>query len=148
MIPLKKLVSVVTDNVFEDGLDENLLKEYYERNERKKKDEAWLKKYSQIIKAAMEKQGKSKTVVGNIKVSISVPDTSHFDMDKVLEYLQNGNVPSAVFERVTKTVVDEDALTAAVEEGIINLEELKAHAWVESHGTPRLTVSIIGDKSE
>ena len=34
---MKKLVSVVTDNVFEDGLDENLLKEYYERNSAKER---------------------------------------------------------------------------------------------------------------
>lgn len=142
---MEKLVKQVVGDVFADPneLSESLLKEYEERNTRKKKDEAWLKKHSSIIKKVLEKMGKSKTDVGNIRVSVSVPDTSHFDMDKVLDYIQSTELSEDTIDAVTKIVVDEEGLMKAIEEGLIDADELKAHAWVESEGTPRLTVKKI-----
>ena len=147
---MKGLANYVNGNAFDDGLDESLIKEYEERNARKKEDEAWLKKHSPLIKKAMDEIGKSKADVNNYRVSVSVPDTSKFDMDKVLEYLQSADLPDDVIEDVTVLGVNEEALMKAIEDGIIDVEELKSVAWVASKGSPRLVIKKIsgGDSDE
>lgn len=139
---MKKLAQQVND-VF-DTLDEDLLKEYYERSERKKQDEAWIKKYNGIIKDILIKQGKSNEQVGNIVVSVSVPDTSKFDEEKLLEYIvslyNEQKISDEDYLKCLKTSINEQAVMELVENGVIDLEELKEKAWVQSTGTPRLNV--------
>ena len=139
---MKKLAQQVND-VF-DTLDEDLLKEYYERSERKKQDEAWIKKYNGIIKDILIKQGKSNEQVGNIVVSVSVPDTSKFDEEKLLEYIvslyNEQKISDEDYLKCLKTSINEQAIMELVENGVIDLEELKEKAWVQSTGTPRLNV--------
>ena len=139
---MKKLAQQVND-VF-DTLDEDLLKEYYERSERKKQDEAWIKKYNGIIKDILIKQGKSNEQVGNIVVSVSVPDTSKFDEEKLLEYIvslyNEQKISDEDYFKCLKTSINEQAIMELVENGVIDLEELKEKAWVQSTGTPRLNV--------
>lgn len=139
---MKKLAQQVND-VF-DTLDEDLLKEYYERSKRKKQDEAWVKKYSGIIKDILIKQGKSNEQVGNIVVSVSVPDTSKFDEEKLLEYIvslyNEQKISDEDYLKCLKTSINEQAIMELVENGVIDLEELKEKAWVQSTGTPRLNV--------
>jgi hypothetical protein len=119
-------------------VDEELIAEYFERNERKKQDEAWLKRYSPVIKEALE--NKPKSAIGEYIVTIFVPDNSKFNEDKVISYLKE-NAPANVFERCIKPVLDEEGLTACIEEGLIDIEQLKNAAWEEIKGTPRLTIS-------
>lgn len=139
---MKKLAQQVND-VF-DTLDEDLLKEYYERSKRKKQDGAWIKKYSGIIKDILIKQGKSNEQVGNIVVSVSVPDTSKFDEEKLLEYIvslyNEQKISDEDYLKCLKTSINEQAIMELVENGVIDLEELKEKAWVQSTGTPRLNV--------
>lgn len=144
---MKSLGKYVNGDAFDDGLDAKLIKEYEERNTRKKEDEAWLKKNSPLIKNAMDKLGKSKAEVNGISISVSVPDASSFDMDKVLEYLKD-NLEPLDFNTCTKLVVSEDDLTILIEKGVINLDDLKEYAWVTKQGTPRLIVSKIKPKKE
>jgi hypothetical protein len=116
----------------------DLVKEYYECNEAKKQCEAWLKRNKPKIEAAMKAIRKDKTVINEYMVSIVVPNTSKFDMEKVLQYAQsNGH------DEVLKQVVDEEALAEAIDNGEINIARLKEVAWVESTGTPRLTIKKV-----
>lgn len=142
---MKKLADHVAGNdVFtnEGILEEGIVREYHERNERKKEDEKWLKKYKPIIQKGLESLGKDKVDVGELRVSITIPDNSHFDMDKVLEFVVERNIKEA-----TKLAVDEEGLQKAVEDGVIDLEELKKYAWVEKKGTPRLSIKPIKKKN-
>lgn len=121
--------------------EEELIKEYYIRNTRKKEDESWLKKHKDTIVNILNRIGKDKVNVGDIRVSVVTPDYSRFDEDKVLEFLKSKG--EDIFNKCTKVVVDEEALTKAIEEGDIDINELKAYAWVSIQGTPRLTVSKV-----
>lgn len=116
--------------------DENLVREYFERNERKKDDEKWLKEHKPTIIRTMNDLGKSKSDFGDMRVSVTIPDNSKFDDDKVLEFLVNHDLD----EIATKRVVDEEALAQLIEDETVDLEELKDSAWVESQGTPRLSI--------
>jgi hypothetical protein len=138
---MKSLAKAINKDVFdqESTVDESLIKEYFERNKRKKEDEEWIKKHKSIVIKELQKLNKDKADFGDYRVSYSVPDKSHFDEGKILEFaLQKG-----IFELITKPVLDEDALDRMIEQGLIDLEELKSHAWVEEKGTPRLSVKKV-----
>ena len=119
-------------------ISESLIREYFERNERKKEDEKWLKEYGEIIKEALKDTPKS--LIGDFVVSIQVPNTSKFNTDKVLEYLKNSNIPRHVYERCVKLALDEEQFAACVEENLIDINKIREAAWEESTGTPRLTI--------
>lgn len=130
----------LADSVFgKMTVSQSLIDEFYERNSRKVADEKWLKTNKPALVNAMQELGKQKSDFGDIRVTVSTPDESRFDMEKILEFLAN-DVPEAIFDRCTKVVVDEDALMAAIEEGSIDLGLLKEFAWIERKGTPRIMV--------
>jgi hypothetical protein len=133
----KEVVKAI--DVFDEtkDIDKELVEQYYEINERKKADEKWLKANKPAIEKALDLLNRDKLDVGSLRVSVAVPDTSHFDMDKVLEYLITSDV------ECTKVVVDEQALEKALEDGLIDIDKLKEVAWVESKGTPRLTINKV-----
>lgn len=136
---MKNLATNVTSNVFDNTiLEKELVKEYYERSERKKEDEAWLKKYGNLVKDIMVKQNKNKEDVDDLRVSISIPDTSHFDNEKLLKYLLL-NYPN-LKEHYISYKIDEDGLEYLIKEGHVDVEELRENAWVVSKGSPRLIV--------
>lgn len=122
-------------------VDEHLICEYFERNERKKSDEAWLKSKAPAIRDALKDTPKS--VFGDLIVTVSTPNTSKFNPDKLMEYLETKIKPvnEELYNGCTKRVVDEDALATYIESAQIDIDDLKAHAWEESIGTPRITIS-------
>lgn len=122
-------------------IDENLIREYFERNERKKSDEAWLKSKAPVIKEALKDTPKS--MFGDLVVSLSTPNTSKFNNDKLMEYLEEKIKPSnvEVYNMCTKRVVNEYSLAECIERNLIDIDELRDYAWEESVGTPRLTIS-------
>lgn len=123
-------------NVFKAEFDEELVSEYFTRNERKKEDEKWLKANRNVIVKYLQDAGKDSTYVGAFKVSVVVPNTSKFIPEKVLKYVQDNNIKKAL-----KETVDMDVLSEMVDQGEIDLEELQEVAWESSVGTPRLTIS-------
>lgn len=130
----------LADSVFQETvpeLSQELLQEYYERSQRQKEDKKWLEKYKPVIIKSLQDLGKDKWEQNGFKISITIPNTSHFDMDKVFSFLKEKQLGCV------KEVVDEEALMKAIEEGVIDLEELKAVAWVEDKGTPRLTIKKV-----
>ncbi|GEA16826.1 hypothetical protein E308F_30720 [Moorella sp. E308F] len=130
----------LADSIFQETvpeLNKELLQEYYERSQRQKEDKKWLEKYKPIIIQSLQNAGKNKLEQEGFRVSITIPNTSHFDMEKVLVFLKEKQLGCL------KEVVDEEALTQAIEEGVIDLEELKAVAWIEDKGTPRLTIKKV-----
>ncbi|MGA4519241.1 hypothetical protein ACPA0F_18445 [Solibacillus silvestris] len=139
---MEKLQQYVTGHdVFsnENTIDESVIQEYYVRNERKKEDDKWLKDMKPVIFNGMRQLGKNKADFGQVRVSYSVPDQSHFDEEKVLAYaLEKG-----LFEMVTKPALDEQALIRMIEQGLIDFDELKEVAWVEKFGTERITVKKV-----
>lgn len=135
---MQNLADYVKGDAFTQ-LNEDLINEYFMRNERKKQDEEWLKQHRPAILRGLEEMGKSRTDIGNIRVSVSVPDASHFDMDKVYEYADR----LGILEKVTKRVIDEEKLMRCIENGEIALEDLKSYAWVEKKGTPRINVTKV-----
>lgn len=116
--------------------DENLIREYYERNKRKREDDRWLKENKPLILKTMCDLGKSKSDFGNMRVSVTIPDNSKFDDAKVLDFLLSHGLE----KEATKLVVDEEALEQLVVDGKVDLEALKEAAWVEAQGTPRVSV--------
>lgn len=129
-------------------VDEKLIREYYERNERKKQDEAWLKSKATIIREALKNTPKS--VYGDLVVTISIPNTSKFNTDKLMEYLETKIKPvdEDLFNACTKRVINEDQLSVYIENGQIDLNELQEYAWEESTGTPRVKVSKMEQKND
>lgn len=129
----------LADSVFgRITISQDLVDEYYERNRRKAEDEKWLKTNKPVILNAMKELGKEKSDFGSIRVSVSTPDESKFDYSKLVEFLI-----SKGFKDIAVTyepIVDEAVLTELIGFGEIDLEELKAAAWVEKSGTPRLMV--------
>jgi hypothetical protein len=139
---MKKLQKLLNPDVFDDtgDLDKDIINEFYERSERKREDEAWLNKHKPLIKDAMFKLGKNISAVGDKRVVITEVDSSKFDLDKVLAYLQMYVTEPEVMYECTKVVVNEDGLEKAIEAGLINLDDLKHYAWVSSKGTSRVTI--------
>lgn len=117
-------------------VDQELIEEYFRRNERKKEDEKWLKEHRKLIVEELKKQNKDIVDYGNIRVSVIVPNTSNFDKKKVMEFVEMRGIKS----EVTKEELDEDRLVLLIEQGVIDVEELKEYAWVESTGTPRVII--------
>lgn len=117
-------------------IDQELIEEYFRRNERKKEDEKWLKENRKLIINELKKLKKDVIDYGNIRVSMTISDTSKFDKEKVLEFVEKKGLKS----RVVKEELDEDKLVQLIEEGSIDIVELRDHAWIESTGSPRITV--------
>lgn len=115
-------------------VNQEFIKEYFRRSERKKEDEKWLKENRQFIINELEKLGKDVVDFGNIRVSMSIPDTSKFDSEKVLEFLEMKGLK----DRAIKEELDEEKLMDLINDGLIDVEELKEYAWVESKGSPRI----------
>jgi hypothetical protein len=134
-------LSTYRSDAFEQraSAQESLIQEYFERSQRRSEDDKWIKANKPSITGAMAELAKDKADFGLYRVSISTPDESRFDMEKVLEFLAN-DVPEGVFSECTKVVVDEDALMKRIEDGTIDLDILKAAAWIEKTGTPRLSI--------
>ncbi len=135
----------LVDDVFGkvEKSDAEIVKEYFMRNERKKADEAWLDKAKPVIRKILTDANREKMDFDDVRVSIVIPDTSKFDMDKVVTFLLDGGVHD-ILEEETKVVVNEAKLEKAIEAGDVDLDELRAAAWVTSQGTPRLTVKQVG----
>lgn len=130
----------LADSVFgRITVSQSLVDEYYERSQRKSQDDKWLKQNKPAIVHAMEELGKQKSDFGDIRITVSTPDESKFDTEKILVFLAN-DVPRDVFDRCTSVVVNEEALMECIHEGTIDLDALKAIAWVEKAGTPRIMV--------
>lgn len=113
--------------------DTAVVREYFERNERKKQDENWLRKYKPVIESLMA--GKEKADFEEFRVQLITPDVSNFDMEKVERFLLEQK-----HERLFKRVVDLTLLEKAILEGDVDQDELKKAAWVEKLGTPRLMI--------
>lgn len=122
-------------------VDEELIREYFERNERKKSDEAWLKSKAPIIREALKDTPRS--IFGDLVVVLSTPNTSKFNNDKVMEFLEERVKPlnEEIYELCVKDAVDEKGLADCLEQGLLSIEELKEYAWEESTGTTRLSIS-------
>ena len=118
------------------NLDQELIDEYFKRKERKKEDEDWIKENRLKVIEAFKVAGKSKGDFGNIRVSVTVPDASKFDVEKVLEYVES----KGLLGKVVTPTLDETKLEKLVEIGEIDLTELKKYAWIESKGSPRVTL--------
>ena len=125
----------------ENTIDKSLIEEYYSRNERKKEDDKWLKDMKPVIFNGMKQLGKSNADFGEVRVSYSIPDQSHFDEEKVLAFAQE----RGLFEMVTKPTLDEEALMTMIEQGLIDFDELKSFAWIEKFGTERIMVKKVPD---
>lgn len=119
--------------------DYGLIKEYFERSKRMKEDKKWLQDNKDKVLQAM--QGRDKADFDGIRVTVSIPNTSKFDLDKIYNYL-NSYSP-ALLKECTKQVIDEDKLSQLIENGAIDLTELQEVAWVESVGTPRITLKQV-----
>jgi len=120
-------------------VNQELIEEYFKRNERRKEDEKWLKEYRKLIVNELEKLGRDVLDFGNIRVSVTIPDTSKFDKEKVLEFAEKNGFK----DKVIKEELDEDKLVQLIESGEVDLEKLKEYAWVESTGSPRVTLKEI-----
>jgi len=120
-------------------INQGFIKEYFERNKRKNEDEKWLKNNRNFVIKELKRLKKNKVDYGNIRVSMTIPDTSKFDKDKVLKYAEiKGLKP-----KIVKEELDEDKLMQLIEEKLIDIKELKNYAWVESTGSPRITLKEI-----
>lgn len=117
-------------------LTKGLIEEYYARNERRKKDDAWLKENRSKVLKAMQEVNKTAENFDDYQISISIPDTSNFNTDKVLDYARS----KGVYDKIVTHRLDEAKLIEMIENEEIDLEELKEFAWVESTGSPRLTI--------
>ncbi|MEC0276865.1 hypothetical protein [Peribacillus frigoritolerans] len=138
---MQSLIDALKKDVFQQEVvvDESLIQEYFERNERKKQDDKWLKENKEVVFQGLKKLDKNKADFGSFRASYTVPDNSKFDEAKVLEFA----IGHGIYEQVTKQVLDEDALTNMIEQGLIDLEELKAYSWVAAEGTPRVTIKKV-----
>lgn len=114
-----------------------LIEEYFERNQRKKGDEDWLKAFRPQVINIMDRLGKSRYDFGNYRVSVTVPKSTNFNEEKVLKYLES----VGLLDRATKVVLDEEKFMGLVAEGLIDIEKLKETAWEEKFGSPRLTIN-------
>lgn len=133
---MHNLVNRVSGNSDNVEVNQELIEEYFRRNERKKEDEKWLKEHRKLIISELTKLERDVMDYGDIRVSMTIPNTSKFDKERVLEFAERRGIKS----RVTKEELDEDKLMQLIEEGLIDVEELKEHAWVESTGSPRITL--------
>lgn len=115
-------------------VNQELIEEYFKRNERRKEDEKWLKEHRKLIVNELQELGRDVVDFGNIRVSVTIPDTSKFDKEKVLEFAEKNGFK----DKVIREELDEDKLVQLIESGEVDLEELKEYAWIESTGSPRV----------
>lgn len=125
-------------------VDDSIIQEFYVRNERKKEDDKWLKDHKLKVLKSMQQLGKNKADFGDVRVSYTTPDQSHFDEGKVLEFAKQ----HGLYEDITKTVLDEVSLVNLIEQGLIDLDQLKEFAWVEKFGTERIIVKKVPSNEE
>lgn len=130
---MKNLVNKINET---PEVNQDLINEYFKRNKRKKEDDKWLKKHRELIIAELNKIGKDKVDYGNIRVSMTVPNTSKFNKEKVLEFADI----KGIRDKVIKEELDEDKLMQLIENEEVSVEELKEYAWIESKGSPRITL--------
>lgn len=130
---MKNLANKINETI---EVNQDLIEEYFRRNNRKKEDDKWLKKHRELIIAELNKLGKDRVDYGNIRVSITVPNTSKFDKEKVLEFADIKGIRA----KVIKEELDEDKLMQLIENEEVSVEELKEYAWIESKGSPRITL--------
>lgn len=126
-------------NIFDtvDQTQKDFVKEYYEVNARKNADEKWLKENKARLRELVGEKGAGD--FGNIRVKVTIPNTSKFNMDKVHQFVKLKGL-----EDITTTrVVDEAKVMELVELGTIYLSELQEFAWEETTGAPRVTVKEI-----
>lgn len=117
-------------------LDQHLVEEYFMRNRRRREDGNWLKENRLRVLEAMDKSGRDKEDFGEYRISVSTPNNSKFDEDKVLEYADK----IGILDKIVKPSLDEAKLMNVIESNEIDLEELKKFAWVESTGSPRVSI--------
>ena len=117
-------------------VDQKFIEEYFKRNERKKEDDKWIKEKRRLVIKELQKLEKDVVDYGDIRVSMVIPDTSNFDKEKVLEFVETKGIKS----KVVKEELDEDKFMQLIEEGLIDIDELKKYAWIESTGNPRITL--------
>lgn len=134
---MQNLVRVVNST---SEVNQELIEEYFKRNERRKEDEKWLKKHRKLIVNELQELGRDVVDFGNIRVSVTIPDTSKFDKEKVLEFAEKNGFK----DKVIREELDEDKLVQLIESGEVDLEELKEYAWIESTGSPRVTLKELG----
>ena len=128
---MQNLVSKVNGN---KEVSQEFIEEYFKRNERKKEDEKWIKENRKLVIKELKRLERDVVDYGNIRVSMTIPNTSKFDKEKVLEFAETKGIKS----KVIKEELDENKLMQLIEEGLINVEELQEYAWVESTGSPRV----------
>lgn len=125
------------------GLDQELVDEYFFRNERKKDDEKWIKENRLAVIKEMNEAGKDKEDFGDLRVSVNIPNDSKFDIEKVLEYAEKWGFK----DKIVKPVLDESKLMEMIESEEIDLAGLQEYAWIESTGSPRVTIKKL-DRDE
>ena len=130
---MQNLVSAINNT---SEVNQELIEEYFKRNERRKEDEKWLKEHRKLIVNELQELGRDVVDFGNIRVSVTIPDTSKFDKEKVLEFAEKNGFK----DKVIREELDEDKLVQLIESGEVDLEELKEYAWIESTGSPRVTL--------
>lgn len=126
----------LADKLNPSVVDQKLIEEYFLRSERKKDDESWIKEHRVKIIEELNKLGVNKKDYGSFRVKMSVPDTSKFDEEKILNFLESKDLK----HRAIKEVLDEEKLSQLIDNDIINLKELQEVAWIESKGSPRISV--------
>lgn len=124
-------------------ITEDFIAEYYARKEALDREKKALDEINNYIKKSLLSSGLNKAKFGNVVVSITTPNTSKFDMDKVLEFMYD-RYPDFV-DNVTKRVVDDSKLEELVLSGKVDKDALVDFAFVESKGTPRATYKYVGD---
>jgi hypothetical protein len=92
-----------------------LVKEYNTRNQRKLADEKWLKANKPNIEAILSDNDRDRMDFDGVRASISIPDTSKFDDDKLVRYFLDNDPDSKVLKE--KFVIDEVELASAIELG-------------------------------
>ncbi len=121
------------------AVDNQLINEYFVRNSRKSEDEKWLKENRLAIVEAFSEANINKKDFNDIRVSISVPNESKFDPDKLCTYLQT-KFTFNEFLTMVQFKPNEEKVVELINEGRIDLDDVKTHCWIEKMGSPRLTV--------
>ena len=76
---MQNLVSKVNGN---KEVSQEFIEEYFKRNERKKEDEKWIKENRKLVIKELKRLERDVVDYGNIRVSMTIPNTSKFDKEK------------------------------------------------------------------
>ena len=90
---MKSLVDKLNNRV---EVNQQLIEEYYTKNECKKSDEKWIKENRLKVIEELNKLGKDKCDYGDYRVEMVIPDTSKFDEEKLLSYLDQKGLKDKV----------------------------------------------------